>query len=490
VLLIPIGQENNVVRRHPWVSLVLIALNFLVFFATALGEEGPRRAAIERLVAVVEYLGEHPYLAPPASIATRLGDEFLTELDKVRSQWAQAGHSPRPELVAQEQAQLDGLAEEALAALRALPSQRFGYVPAEPRVPSLLTSMFIHAGWLHILGNMLFLFLSGPFIEDLYGRPLFAGLYLLSGFAGLAAHVAKLPDSAIPVVGASGAIAGVMGAFLVRLWRARIHFLVLPIPILWMLRFKLLLPAFVVLPLWFAEQLWYGTVEEGAGVAYWVHIGGFLFGVSLAAVVKLARVEEAWIDPAVEKQTTLTQDLAIERAADARIAGDLAIARREIRGALARLPDNVDAWAESYEIGIAADDPAEVGRGLARLLELYQRLGEVELARQLLYDGRWAELAGLPPRARLVAAAQFEKLGDGRQALAEYQRLVHENPADPAALRALMRRGAILQRGGDVSGARESYRLARAHPGCTGSWPATVERALADLERHGTPPAR
>jgi membrane associated rhomboid family serine protease len=483
VLLIPIGQENNVVRRHPWVSLGLIGLNLVAFVATLVLEEGPKREAIARLGAVVQYLGERPYLEPPPEIARRLGGGFLAELDKVRKEWLSAGRLPEPERVAEQQAELDGLAEAALAALRALPSQRFGFVPAEPRALASLTSMFIHAGWIHVLGNMLFLFLSGPFIEDLYGRPIFAGLYLLSGLAGLAAHVARLPDSTIPLVGASGAIAGVMGAFLVRLWRARIRFLLLPIPILWMFRFKLLLPAFLVLPLWFAEQLWYGHAEAQAGVAYGAHVGGFVFGAAAAVVVKLARIEENWIDPAVEKQTTLTQDPSVERASDARLAGDLATARREIRAALARQPENLDAWAESYEIALAAADAGELGRSLSRLLELYQRTGEAGLARELAYDARWTEVAGVPPRARLAVAAYFEKIGDGRQALAEYQRVVEETPQDPAALRALIRRGALLQRGGDLKGARDAYQRARAHAACTDSWPATVERALASLER-------
>jgi tetratricopeptide (TPR) repeat protein len=121
------------------------------------------------------------------------------------------------------------------------------------------------------------------------------------------------------------------------------------------------------------------------------------------------------------------------------------------------------------------------------LLDLYQRLGEAELARDLAYDARWTELAGLPARARLAVAAYFEKTGDGRQALAEYQRVVEETPQDPAALRALLRRGALLQRGGDLKGARDAYQRARSHAACTDSWPATVDRALASLEREPSP---
>ena len=89
----------------------------------------------------------------------------------------------------------------------------------------------MHAGWLHLIGNMLFLFLSGPFVEDLYGRPLFAALYLAPAVAGAGAFAAGASHSATTLVGASGAIAGVMAAFLVRLGGRRIEFLVVPIPI-------------------------------------------------------------------------------------------------------------------------------------------------------------------------------------------------------------------------------------------------------------------
>src|SRR4029077_16637206 len=103
------------------------------------------------------------------------------------------------------------------------------YVPAAPRAETALTSMFMHADWLHLIGNMLFLFLSGPFIEDCFGRSIYAGLYVASHLAGLWAHAAHQPESTIPLVGASGAIAGIMGAFLIRLGTKRIRFLFVPI---------------------------------------------------------------------------------------------------------------------------------------------------------------------------------------------------------------------------------------------------------------------
>jgi membrane associated rhomboid family serine protease len=485
MLLIPIGQENNVVRRMPWVSAALIALCLVVHGVVSLAGGDDRQALQARLTAFFEYLAARPYLTPPPELGGRLGADFAAELDKVRAEWQRAGIEIDAQQLQAEQARLDALAAEALAAWRALPLQRLGYVPAEPRAYSALTSMFVHAGLLHILGNMLFLFLTGPFIEDLYGRPLFAGLYFVSGLSALGAHAAHAPHSYAPLVGASGAIAGVMGAFLVRMTRARIQFLVLPVPVLWMLRFKLWLPAFVVLPLWFGEQFWYAHVRPDAGVAFWAHVGGFACGVCAALAIKLARVEERFVEPLIEKQTTLAQDPALERALEARLRGDFETARRAARSVLARDPDSVDAWTELYESAVAAQDPLELGRSVPRLLGLYQRLGETDLAGALVYDRRFIHLGGLPAALHLSLAAHYERLGDGRAALERYARVLAQAPQDPSALRALVRRGALLHKAGDLKGAREAYTRARAHPACTEAWPALVERALAEIARQG-----
>ncbi len=481
MLLLPIAQENSTVRRVPWVTGVVIALNFLVLIVTSLAGDG-REASRERLSEFLHYLGEHPYLSPPPEVTQRLGDEFESELEDLRRQWQDGGGVVDEEQAAQEQARLNDLARETLAALARQPTQRLGFRPGDPQWPAVLTSMFMHAGWLHLLGNMLFLFLTGPFVEDLFGRPVFTALYLLSGLAALGAHVAKDPTSLVTLVGASGAVAGVMGAFLVRLASARIQFLVMPIPVLWMLRFKVFLPAFVVLPLWLAEQVWYANTSPDAPVAFWAHVGGFVFGASAALVIKLTDLEARWINPQIEKETTLAQDPSLERALEARVHGDLVTARRELRGALSRSPENPDAMQESYELALAESNPREVGRVMPRLLEQYQRMGEQELAHALAYDRRWNEVGPLPARAHLAAASFFERANDGREALAQYEKVVATTAAnDAAAVRALVRMGALLLRAGDARGARRAYEAARAHPACVESWPGVVDRALAEI---------
>jgi membrane associated rhomboid family serine protease len=142
---------------------------------------------------------------------------------------------------------------------------------------TLLTSMFMHAGWMHLLGNMLFLWIFGDNIEDDLGHFRFLVFYLLTGVLASLAHVYmnhEGEDARIPSLGASGAISGVLGAYLIRHPQRKVHMLLL-------FRFIITVPAIVALGVWFAMQMLGGIGSlsgEGDGVAYAAHIGGFVAG--------------------------------------------------------------------------------------------------------------------------------------------------------------------------------------------------------------------
>ncbi len=143
---------------------------------------------------------------------------------------------------------------------------------------TILTAMFMHAGWMHIIGNMVFLWAFGPEIEEAMGRLRYLIFYLASGLAASLAQVAAMPSSTIPNLGASGAIAGVMGAFLITYPRDQIRTLVL---FGWFARITFI-PAALLIGLWFLIQLFseVGAVAnvQSGGVAYLAHVGGFIFG--------------------------------------------------------------------------------------------------------------------------------------------------------------------------------------------------------------------
>jgi membrane associated rhomboid family serine protease len=148
------------------------------------------------------------------------------------------------------------------------------------QVGHVISSMFLHGSWMHLLGNMWFLWLFGNNVEDSMGRVRFVLFYLLCGLAAAAGQVWTSPNSAIPMVGASGAISGVMGAYLILFPTARVYVLV-PIIIIFT---SIALPAWVMLGYWFLIQFISGMVASGdemGGVAFWAHVGGFVAGVVL-----------------------------------------------------------------------------------------------------------------------------------------------------------------------------------------------------------------
>jgi membrane associated rhomboid family serine protease len=173
----------------------------------------------------------------------------------------------------------------------------FCVVDADPRnILTPLTSMFLHGGWGHILGNGLFLWVFGNNVEDSMGRGRFVVFYLLCGLAAAGAQVAINPGSIVPMVGASGAISGVLGAYLVQYPRVRVNVLLF----LFIFIRVISVPAWMMLLFWIGLQLLSGlpqlsTVrpDVSAGVAVWAHIGGFVAGVALVKLFVNSRLVEA-----------------------------------------------------------------------------------------------------------------------------------------------------------------------------------------------------
>jgi hypothetical protein len=341
--------------------------------------------------------------------------------------------------------------------------------------------MFVHGGFLHLFFNMLFLFVTGPFLEDVFGRLVFAVLYFGSGIAGALTHAWQHPDSRIPLIGASGAIAGVMGAFLLRLGAERIKFLFLPIFFLPFLRFTFAVRAFIVLPLWFLDQ-WLGLKNEASGgVALWAHIGGFSFGLLVALAIKVTRVEERVIHPAIESEITWSRDPRLVAASDARHRGDLPAARRHAEEALKKDPEGVDAWAELVEVALRSQDAALIGRSTSKLLDLHVAQGEDQLARHLVQSVWDHGRDAATPDFLFVAGRVLERAGDSVWAVDAYRLCAERVPFDKLALRALLRRAEILKATKDLNGARDAVERALAHPFCSDRWYEEAERLRTAL---------
>ena len=187
-----------------------------------------------------------------------------------------------------------GMAGERFIYAHGLVPRRFG---AGGAIAPLLTSMFLHGGWMHLIGNMLYLHIFGDNVEDRLGHFRFLLLYFLAGMAAGMAQIVTNPGSPLPMVGASGAIAGVTGAYFVFFPRARVVTLV---PIFVFLQ-VVEIPAVFFLFFWFAFQLMLGISSLGSeaagGVAFWAHVGGFVAGIVLGPMLAprdQQRIRTAW----------------------------------------------------------------------------------------------------------------------------------------------------------------------------------------------------
>ena len=258
--MIPL-RDNIPTDRFPVVTVVFIAINVLVFlllqgpsFSLSAGDNVETKPVVE--FGAIPYRitnpGEECDLVPGR--ATTSGGEVLI---------------------------CEGTAEYREAQQAGVPIEDLNQPPA---FLTIFTSMFMHGGWLHIVGNLLFLWIFGNNIEDSMGRPRYVIFYLLGGVAAALAQVAIDPDATVPLVGASGAIAAVLGGYALQYPQARVLTL-----FFFFFIFFIEVPALVLLGLWIftqflpaVGQLATPDVGGGGGVAYWAHIGGFIFG--LAAI--------------------------------------------------------------------------------------------------------------------------------------------------------------------------------------------------------------
>jgi membrane associated rhomboid family serine protease len=327
-----------------------MGLCLIIFLFTHPGQQSRMERAFEDLGEAFEYFGEHPYLEMDPRLQDVLTQEFGSDgATSLIQMMRQSGPKPPDniDLLQREQETLDGLVDAFSSSVDSSPLRILGVVPTDIHVPTFITYQFAHVGWGHLLGNLFILFLAGPFIEDVWGRPLYAAFYLTAGMVAALMFVARYPNFDAPLVGASGAIAGVMGAFLVRYWNTKIKFFY------WIFFFMVgtfEAPAWLMLPLWFLKELTFAQAmdavtpgEGGGGVAFWAHVWGFVFGVAVAVAIAYFRIEERWINRSIESKVTLVENTAVEEAAALAEAGDRDGAKAALKRELATHSENVDA---------------------------------------------------------------------------------------------------------------------------------------------------
>jgi len=394
-MLLPIGTDETTVRRMPWVTFAIMGLCAVVFLLTLLSP-GDEEAITEAELRAVAYAVEHPYL----ELDPGLKGYFYYSL---RQQSRDEPPPPESEgQLRQEQARLDELTAAYYEARDALPFWRWGLVPADMKPAALITHQFVHAGFLHLLGNLFFFYLVGPAMEDVWGRPLFAVFYLLSGVVAALVFVAGYSNLAEPLIGASGAVAGVMGAFAVRYWDSRITFFYF----VWMIRIyqgTFSAPAWLMLGLWvlgelaFAMGVWaFFSIADLGDVGFLAHVGGFVFGAVVAFGLGRTDFERRFVDRAVERHETVHDASAVESALELERQGRVDEALRRLEQVLTAETENADAAAALWHLAVRAECPMRAATLVIPAVDAAARAGDAGLPAQV-----WAEVVRLTPEVEI-----------------------------------------------------------------------------------------
>lgn len=367
MLIIPLSHDRMIVKELPFATIAIIAVCVISYYPMTTAIEASERAIAEARDEVVAAYEAHPYLALPdghvASLPPPMQEEYALRAEWRRTfdespeearrfvkDWEKrrktgtagslvdlvaavkavqgeptasleglglgsAGDDAHKaaffsllletggETMAAEQADLDGRLATVAEAEGASLLRKLAFVPSHPTLLGLVAHIFVHAGVLHLLFNMVFLWVAAAKLEDLWGRPVFLCAFLLFGAGAALLYAAFHVSSDLPAIGASGAVAGLMGATLVRLTRANIRFFYM----YWLVSVKPRVgtfdaPAWLMIPLWLVGEIANSVLSSSTEVGYVAHLGGFAVGAAFAAVLKVTRFEERVLgrEPEVE----------------------------------------------------------------------------------------------------------------------------------------------------------------------------------------------
>jgi membrane associated rhomboid family serine protease len=451
-MIIPIGHENLRGRRWPWVTTAIILLCSVIFLVTIspMDEQLAQLGQTELHIMLLSAIYPDVPLTPAASEIVRAYKFEHADI------YSQMENPDRNHFIDAWDKQIHGddfSASDANTQMNALCARlaqqqassigwQYAFHSVHPYARTYLTATFLHTGWLHIIFNMWFLWIAGTILEDLWGRIIYPVFYLAAGVLAWAVHGAVFPHSFVPALGASGAIAGLMGAFLVRFPTTRIRMGW----ILWVKIIKFDVPAYVILPLWLLMNLSSGLlarlVGAEAGIAYWAHIGGFAFGALGAYALRVTGLEQS-ADRAIEARVSWTADPLIVRATDSLGENNPAGAIASLRQHLQEKPDSVDGWDLLFKAQERRKDHEGQKDTLAMLCRLRVTAGDMEAA-AADYE-MYKNLGGdkLPRGVWLELCRYFEREQRWELAVDEYEKLARAFPAERAAASALVSAGQI-----------------------------------------------
>ncbi len=485
---IPIGNEKSTVRRLPWITFSIMAINVIIYFVTLPTVAGQQNEMMKLGTRMEQFVQQHRELLADESVRTKLTEIGL--ITKGNSDAIAEQLSESPEIQAQynewlrsieAQTLRDELDQKLTAYTDAAKDSlwyKYGLAPnGKWKIHQLITSAFVHSGSIHLFGNLIFFFAVAFSLEDLWGRGVFLGFYLLAAAASVIPSI--IHPAAVPSIGASGAISATMGAFLFRLPTIKIKLCCVPVltPVWWLRllcgRKKLIVmvPGYVYLASYFIAQVvyWYFDKKAGsvANVGYSIHIAGFVFGAGFALMMKLTKYEEEHINPKIEAMVSFSAAPAVTQGLEALDRGDAVMAERKIRSHLARQPNDTNALMAAIQVYRQTSNFDQLNAMYARLIRLHLAREDKEAA-VYAYDGLLSafpddNVAPRIPARDWIAICEYLRESDmNLEAAIEYERLVKACADDPLASRAAVQGGEAALQAADVDRAFELFKKAEA----------------------------
>ena len=486
-MLIPLRHENMRGRRWPIITFALIGLNLLFFLLTngKIEEQQPQRAQVR--VQLLLLAATHPelHMTPDAnsfveSVKKQFGDRWEQAIASSRKKLNGPATTPaETDDPTQLQEQMDSLCDAFDTQQNTDILDKYAFVPARPHLLAYLTANFLHGGWLHLIGNMWFLWLAGFILEDNWGRAIYSTFYLVAGAAALQFYAWCAPGSFVPLVGASGAVAALMGAFLVRFPKMKIEMALYA----FFFRYRFKAPAYALLPLWLAAEFLYGSVFGATSpVAHWAHVGGFVFGMAAAYGIMRSGLEQKAND-AIESKIGWSADPEIVRATEALEKSHFDEAASILENHLKQKPSSSDALEMLQQVQWRRNDIPAYLQATAQLCQLHLKSQDTEAAWRDYEAYTSAGGEKLPPAVWLEIARMLETQQNFDRAATEYEGLAEAHPTEKQSILALVAAGRLhLKRLNRPGEALKCYQKANTSKVPHLDWQPNIEAGLRDAQ--------
>ncbi len=462
---IPIGNENSTVRRLPWITFGIMALNVLIYYVTLPGNVGQQREIMKEGSRLEECIKQEPRLLADEAVRKKIfqiGIFSKRDMEEIERQ-VKATFTDSNQLTlwlnstegVKAREEFEQIFVSLTKALEASLWYKYGFAPnGKWKIHQLITSAFLHADTMHLFGNIIFFFAVAFSLEDLWGRSTFTVFYLLG--AALSCFPSIVSPAHVPGIGASGAISATMGAFLVRLPKAKIKllFFLFPFSIIYFLIRKkgmvIKLPGYIYLIAYFVAQILLWGIDKMSGetsnVGYTVHLAGFAYGAMFAAVMRGVKAEELYINPKIEAKVSFAAPQAVSQALDSLDCGETGLAERKLKSHLVTNPNDVEAIMALIQVYQRTLNYDQLNVVYGRLIRHHLANNDLEAA-IYAYDNLLSAFPDdkvdprIPARDWLPLCEYLREMGLMREAAVEYERMVKAQPDDPLTVRACVQGG-------------------------------------------------